>query len=64
MPGSYKLRSGQINYENQANPGSYACVIIRNGEFLNLSEDMRLDLINRLQSIGKMQETVNLEDML
>lgn len=61
----YKLKSGQINFENQDYTGSYACVVIKNGEFFNMTEDLRLQLISALQKEGepKKKEEPSLEDM-
>lgn len=63
----HKLKSGQINYESMETAGAYSCIVIRGGEFHNLSEDIRLDLISRLQSLAPSAEkpvkTVDLEDM-
>ena len=46
---NYKLKSGQINFENLDNPGAYSCVVIKNGEFHNLTDDLRRLLLNALQ---------------
>lgn len=59
----YKLKSGQINYQSLENPGSYACIVIKDGVFHNLSEDIRLDLIKQLQNAAPKQETVDLDSM-
>ena len=59
-----KLKSGQINYESQENKGAFACIVIRDGVFHNLSEEQRLDLIKILQSQGtETKPDVDLEDM-
>ncbi len=64
MTAKYRLKSGQINYENTASKGAYACVVIRDGIFHNLSEDIRVDLIRALQNYASdRKETVDLEDM-
>lgn len=59
----YKLKSGQINYESQENKGAYSCIVIRDGVFHNLSEDLRLDLIKHLQNAGQKQEPIDIDDM-
>lgn len=56
---SYRLKSGQINFESIRNPGSYNCVVIKNGEFFNLTDDLRQQLIDKLQN----QTSVSMEDM-
>ncbi len=62
-----KLKSGQINYESLETRGAYSCIVIRDGEFHNLSEDQRLDLIAHLEALAPGKEnpakTVDLEDM-
>ena len=63
MATKYKLKSGQINYESQENKGAYSCVVIRDGVFHNLSEEIRLDLIKQLQNAGQKQETIDIDDM-
>lgn len=62
MSARYKLKSGQINFESLGNANAYSCVVIKNGEFHNLTEDLRLMLIDALQS-PKRAETTTLEDM-
>jgi len=59
----YKLKSGQINYENQDSKGAFQCIIIRDGVFHNLSEEQRLDLIRILQDHAPDAPNVDLEDM-
>jgi hypothetical protein len=44
----HKLKSGQINFENTAHAGSFACVVIKDGVFHNLSDEMREQLITAL----------------
>lgn len=63
MSTKYKLKSGQINYESQENKGAYCCVVIRDGVFHNLSEEIRLDLIKQLQNAGQKQEAIDIDDM-
>lgn len=63
MATKYKLKSGQINYESQENKGAYSCIVIRDGVFHNLSEEIRLDLIKQLENAGKKQEPIDIEDM-
>ena len=63
MATKYKLKSGQINYESQENKGAYSCVVIRDGVFHNLSEEIRLDLIKQLQNAGQKQEAIDIDDM-
>jgi hypothetical protein len=58
------LTSGQINYQDNDNKASYLCVVIKDGKFHNMSEEIRLDLIERLQkSAPIVQQPVDLEDM-
>ena len=45
----HRLKSGQINFESVENSGAYACVVIKNGEFFNLTDDLRQQLIDALQ---------------
>ncbi len=45
----YTLKSGQINFESNENSGAYACVVIRDGQFYNLTESLRTQLIGLLQ---------------
>jgi hypothetical protein len=61
MP-DYALRSGQINFESNSNSGSHACVVIKNGEFHNLTQDLRQILLDALQ-VPEDKEVINLEDM-
>lgn len=58
----YCLKSGQINFENLDNRGAYACVVIKNGEFHNLTDELRDMLIKKLQSPPR-AETTSIEDM-
>lgn len=46
---AYELKTGQINFENTDHPGAYVCVVIKKGEFHNLSEPLRVMLIEKLQ---------------
>lgn len=62
MSARYKLKTGQINFESLDNPGAYACVVIKDGQFHNLSDDLRRMLIDKLQQPQR-AETTNLEDM-
>lgn len=55
------LTSGQINYQHDDNKVAYTVITIKNGEFHNMTEDIRLDLIKRLQQNTK--QTIDLEDM-
>jgi hypothetical protein len=58
------LTSGQINYQDNDNKAAYTVIVIKNGEFHNMSEEIRLDLIERLQkSAPIVQQPVDLEDM-
>lgn len=60
----YKLKSGQINYEDENQPGCYSCIVIREGVFHNLLEEQRLDLIKILQSQGTEPKLdIDLDDM-
>lgn len=51
----YKLKTGQINFESLDNPGAYACVVIKNGVFHNLSDPLRQILIKALQQPSSSQ---------
>lgn len=62
MKGDYTLRSGQINFQDNENRGAYACVVIKNGEFYNLTDDLRQILLTALQKPEE-TKTTNLEDM-
>lgn len=58
-----KLKSGQINYESLDNKGAFSCIVIRDGVFHNLTEDLRLDLIKQLQNAAPKQEVIDIDDM-
>lgn len=58
-----KLKSGQINYESLDNKGAFNCIVIRDGVFHNLTEDLRLDLIKQLQNAAPKQEVIDIDDM-
>ncbi len=45
----YNLKSGQINFESKENIGAFACVVIKNGKFHNLTSDLRMQLVKLLQ---------------
>jgi hypothetical protein len=62
MSARYKLKTGQINFESLDNPGAYSCIVIKDGQFYNLSEDLRQMLIEKLQQPQR-AETTSLEDM-
>jgi hypothetical protein len=62
----YKLKSGQINFESLTNKGAYACIVIRDGVFHNMTDEQRLELIHILQNNNphiKQKEEVDLDDM-
>ena len=40
MSRNYKLKSGQINFENQDHSGSYSCVVIKDGVFHNMNANL------------------------
>lgn len=67
MSARYRLKTGQINFESLDNPGAYSCVVIKNGEFFNLTDNLRDMLIDALQSPQRAgtakSESTNLEDM-
>lgn len=58
-----KLKSGQINYESLNNKGAFSCIVIRDGVFHNMTEDIRLDLIKQLQNAAPKQEVIDIDDM-
>lgn len=66
-----KLSSGQINYQDNDNKAAFTVIVIKNGEFHNMTEPIRLDLIERLQALAPnvkkdapiVQQPVDLEDM-
>jgi hypothetical protein len=69
----YKLKSGQINFESQENTGAYACVVIKDGKFFNLTDELQ-DLLMEAIRCSKNTEDIpdkqpngpkinNLEDM-
>lgn len=60
----HKLKSGQINFENESHPGAFACVVIKDGEFYNLTSELRQQLVKKLQGhdCNKKPEP-SLEDM-
>lgn len=55
----YELHSGQINFRNLDNTGSYSCIVIKDGVFYNLNDHLKELLLKAIGSI----ETTNLEDM-
>ena len=63
MNDRYELKTGQINFENTNNPGAYACVVIKNGEFVNLTDDLHRMLITKLQQPVRAVPTPDIEDM-
>ncbi len=64
MSKGYKLWSGQINYKSLDDKGAYACIIIRDGIFHNLTEEQRIDMIRQLELLAPVkQENIDLEDM-
>lgn len=62
MKQKYELKTGQINFENVDNRDAYSCVVIKNGEFHNLTDDLRQLLIDALNTPVR-AETTNIEDM-
>jgi len=65
MSSRYTLKSGQINFESNENKGAYACVVIKDGEFFNLTDDLRRMLLDALQAPSGRNntESTDLEDM-
>jgi c-di-GMP-binding flagellar brake protein YcgR len=59
----YKLKSGQINFENVDISGSYACVVIKDGKFTNLTRDLRMQLVKLLQEHDCNPPQPKVEDM-
>lgn len=60
----YTLKSGQINFESEQHSGSYVCVVIKDGQFHNLTEDLRDQLTELLQAPnGPEKQEINIEDM-
>lgn len=65
------LTSGQINYQDNDNKAAYSVIVIKDGKFHNMTEAIRLDLIERLQALAPnvkksapiVQQPVDLEDM-
>lgn len=65
------LTSGQINYQDDDNKAAYVCIVIKDGVFHNMTEEIRLDLIERLSSLSPLakkdltitQQPIDLEDM-
>lgn len=62
------LTSGQINYQDDDNKAAYICIVIKDGVFHNMTEEIRLDLIERLSPLVKKdltitQQPIDLEDM-
>lgn len=62
MSERYTLKSGQINFENNSQKGSYSCVVIKDGVFHNLNDDHRRQLLKALNAPQR-AETNELEDM-
>ena len=64
MSDEYKLKSGQINFENQGNIGAFTCVVIRDGRFHNLTSELRMQLVKILQAHDCSEpEPPTIEDM-
>lgn len=57
----HKLKSGQINFENQDHPGAFSCVVIKNGVFHNITDEFKDVLIKALQEPEK--EIISIDDM-
>lgn len=63
----YRLKSGQINFESIENSGAYECVVIKNGRFHNLTDQLRAQLIEALsgpEQPGPETEELTIDDML
>ena len=66
MSTNYRLKSGQINFENTQHSGSYSCVVIKDGVFYNMTEDLRQMLLSALQAPNgpePQKDAMNIEDM-
>lgn len=66
MPSSkdYELKTGQINFENTNNRGAYACIVIKNGVFHNMTEPLRELLLEALQKPKQpLRAETSIEDM-
>jgi hypothetical protein len=61
MSKNYRLKSGQINFESTVHSGSYSCVVIKDGKFFNLTDQLRSLLLEALN--GPETEEMNIEDM-
>lgn len=59
----YKLKSGQINFENVNQPGAYSCVVIRDGQIHNLTDDLKKLLLNAINGENTQKEYVDLDSM-
>lgn len=62
MRENHKLKSGQINFESLNHPGSYACVVIKDGKFLNMTDELK-DLLLEALTNNAQPKIIDLEDM-
>lgn len=60
---SYKLKSGQINFEKTDQPGSYSCVVIKNGEIHNMTHELREILLKELGAKCDLKDT-SIDDLM
>lgn len=64
MSKNYRLKSGQINFESTVHSGSYSCVVIKDGVFHNMTEDLRQMLLDALQAPnGPENVEISIDDM-
>lgn len=58
----FKLQSGQINFKSLNNSNTYMCIVIKDGVFYNMTEELKTMLIAAINAHPR-AETSNLEDM-
>lgn len=62
MSDKYKLASGQINFKSLDNSNSYSCIVIKDGVFYNMTDDLKKMLLAAINAPPR-AETTDLEDM-
>lgn len=58
---THTLKSGQINFENNDNPGAFSCIVIKNGRFYNMKPEHKQMIIDAMNAPE--EPTPTLEDM-
>ena len=63
MSDRYKLQSGQINFKSLDNTNSYSCIVIKDGVFYNMTDDLKKMLIAAINAPVRAVSTPDIEDM-